>query len=226
MEKDLRVVLMEIRTVVSEAMELHFGLGEAMNRIEKSLLALLSVPVEKGKLICRNCGTEKIIRNSLGENDCACGQQDMTTVKENNIVEWPKKSKTVPSIPEGHLGICGCGACRFVNDLISKNELIDQCLLAHNSIIAEKNKEIAELKKRIEDLAQDKSKMSDYIRDMADYRKAKDSEIARLRRDIQEILQEIGKPIMSYAWSNVALAEFKKILEKVVAIASRALKGE
>ena len=33
------------------------------------------------KLVCRNCRTEKNIRNSIGELDCACGQQDMVDVK-------------------------------------------------------------------------------------------------------------------------------------------------
>ena len=55
------------------------------------LVGKLSTP----RLICRNCGTEKNIRNSLGELDCACGQQDMTKMSELSLMEECPEELTI-----------------------------------------------------------------------------------------------------------------------------------
>jgi hypothetical protein len=46
-----------------------------------SMLKLIAKYHTNPKVVCSNCQTEKNIRNSLGELDCACGQQDMTRRK-------------------------------------------------------------------------------------------------------------------------------------------------
>ena len=113
-------------------------------------------------------------------------------------VEWPKKREhddTCGSRPEWYdkqnWGMCDCTSHIY-------NNAIDACLLAHNSIIAEKEREIAELKEykeRIEPFMEELVLLSDgkdvvsddqLLKEVIDKLKAKDSEIAHLKAIIAQ----------------------------------------
>ena len=106
---------------------------------------------------------------------------------------------------------------------VHKNATIDgDCQLcdyeSFQAKLKAKDSEIAELKKRIEDLAHNKSKMSGYIRDMADDRKSKDSEIATLKERIA-IMGELPDTIAGKMLEQrKEIARLRSLLEEIIPI--------
>ena len=64
-------------------------------------------------------------------------------------VGWPKK--VTPDYCEKHR-ICMPSICPMCAAFFTHNKTREDCLLAHNSIIAEKDKEISQLREQIQDL--------------------------------------------------------------------------
>jgi len=101
-------------------------------------------------------------------------------------VGWPKKKILGEKILD-KCEVDGELADRLVS--VGFNEAIDTCLLAHNSIIAEKDKEIAELKEKIK-LILDNPDCA-VLNAAAKLVEAKDSEIAKYKDEIESQANQI-----------------------------------
>lgn len=117
--------------------------------------------------------------------------------------EMPKKSTTVPLRPEGHLNVCGCGACRFVDDLVSRNKLIDDCTLAHTRILLEKEEDLEVMEgfnkmnfEHIEQLQQELAKL-----------KLEISHLENVKSSYRQTHEKLNEVIKNLQSENSALKE-------------------